>query len=130
RNENTPVQKHVAQVDRDQGPAVGGHQAFLWVQIVSVNAEVVERLGFGIQRRRLLVQFVEDVLQSLIRVFVFSAILLAGLACPVNPCRQPTADEAPTRNGRQVIKLVEQTAPRQSLQDSQVESCAAHAAAG
>ena len=47
----------------------------------------------------------------------------------LNPRAQPTADISAARDGREIVKPVEQAAARQSLQNSEPKDRAANAAA-
>ena len=47
----------------------------------------------------------------------------------LNPCAQPAADVSAAGNGGEIVKLVEQAAGREALQNPEPERCATNAAA-
>jgi len=117
RHQDEPVQEEVAKVGRDERPGIGRQNAELGAQVVTVLPEPVDRPRLRGEGR---LQWGAELLDDARR---------APLV-PMTPRGEPASDEPPSRHGRQVVDLAQQTRARQALENAQGERGTADAPSG
>ncbi len=114
-DEDQPVQRKIAQIDRPPGPGIDREEPRLRIEKVAVAAQEADRRRRRIDLRRLPGSF---------RLCASTELLdHAGepLRVTLNPRRQPAADVAASGDRGQEVDLLEKPGPRERLQYAERE---------